>query len=76
MSTPSVPSQGSASQRAYDFAKWAILSIPLAPVAPPARFKRIDLKIDRVWQPALYVAGSADMRLVGMQVGEPRLIRE
>jgi DNA-binding GntR family transcriptional regulator len=26
MSTPSVPSQGSASQRAYDFAKWAILS--------------------------------------------------
>jgi O-antigen ligase len=57
-------------------AKWAILSIPLAPVAPPARFKRIDLKIDRVWQPALYVAGSADMRLVGMQVGEPRLIRE
>jgi hypothetical protein len=34
------------------------------------------LKIDRVWQPALYVAGSADMRLVGMQVGEPRLIRE
>jgi O-antigen ligase len=57
-------------------AKWAILSIPLAPVAPPARFKRIDLKIDRVWQPALYIAGSADMRLVGMQVGEPRLIRE
>ena len=57
-------------------ATWAILSLPLAPVAPPARFKRIDLKIDRVWQPALYIAGSADMRLVGMQVGEPRLIRE
>jgi hypothetical protein len=57
-------------------ATWAILSIPLPPVAPPARFKRIDLKIDGVWQPALYMAGSADMRLVGMQVGEPRLIRE
>jgi hypothetical protein len=57
-------------------ARWAILSIPLAPVAPPARFKRIDLKIDRVWQPALSMAGSADMRFVGVQVGEPRLIRE
>jgi hypothetical protein len=28
-----------------------------------------------MWQPALYIAGSADMRMVGVQVGEPRLFR-
>jgi O-antigen ligase len=57
-------------------ARWAIISLPLAPVAPPIQFKRIDLRVDRVWQPALYIAGSADMRKVGVQVGEPRLFRE
>jgi hypothetical protein len=57
-------------------ARWAIISLPLTPVAPPIQFKRIDLRVDRVWQPALYIAGSADMRKVGVQVGEPRLFRE
>jgi O-antigen ligase len=57
-------------------ATWAILSLPLPTIVPPARFKRIDLKVDRVWQPALYIAGNADMRFVGVQVGDPRLIRE
>jgi O-antigen ligase len=55
---------------------WAIVSLPLADAVPPARFKRVDLKVDRVWQPAIYIAGSADMRAVGVQVGEPRLVRE
>jgi hypothetical protein len=54
---------------------WAILSIPLAEAWPPTRIKRIDLRADRVWQPALYIAGSADMRMVGVQVGEARLFR-
>jgi hypothetical protein len=57
-------------------ARWAIISLPLGPVLPPTQFKRIDLRVDRVWQPALYVAGSADMRKVGVQVGQPRLFRE
>ena len=57
-------------------ASWAIISLPLDPVLPPIQYKRIDLRIDRVWQPALYIAGSADMRRVGVQVGEPRLFRE
>jgi O-antigen ligase len=57
-------------------ATWAILSIRLPDAVPPTRFKRIDLRVDRVWQPALYIAGNADMRSVGVQVGEPRLIRE
>ena len=54
----------------------AIISLPLDPVPPPIQYKRIDLRIDRVWQPALYIAGSADMRRVGVQIGEPRLFRE
>ncbi|MCU1381464.1 MAG: hypothetical protein JWL71_161 [Acidobacteria bacterium] len=55
---------------------WAIISVPLAPAAPRVQFKRIDLRVDRVWQPALYIAGSADLRAVGVQVGEPRLFRD
>ena len=54
---------------------WATLSLELPEVAPPARFNRIDLKIDRTWQPALYLAGSADMRAVGVQVGTIQLLR-
>jgi hypothetical protein len=53
-----------------------IMSIRLPDAVPPMRFKRIDLKLDRVWQPALYTPGSADMRPVGVQVGELRLVRE
>ena len=56
-------------------ATWAIVSLRLPDAVPPMRFKRIDLKLDRVWQPALYTAGSADMRLVGVQVGELQLSR-
>jgi len=40
------------------------------PDAPPASVRRIDLRVDRPWQPAIYIAGSADMRTVGVQVGE------
>jgi hypothetical protein len=57
-------------------ATWAIVSLRLPDAVPPTQFKRIDLTVDRVWQPALYIAGSADMRAVGVQVGEPRLFRE
>jgi hypothetical protein len=57
-------------------ATWAIISVRLPDALPPLPFKRIDLKVDRVWQPAVYIAGSADMRSVGVQVGEPRLIRD
>ncbi len=54
--------------------RWQELEIPLPDVGLP--YKRIDLKVDHTWQPALYIAGSADMRRVGVQVGEPRLFRE
>ena len=57
-------------------AAWTIVSLRLPAASPLTRFKRVDVKVDRVWQPALYIAGSADMRPVGVQVGEPRLIRD
>jgi O-antigen ligase len=57
-------------------AKWAIISLRLPDAIPPTGFKRIDLRMDRVWQPAVYIAGSADMRVVGVQVGEPRQLRD
>jgi O-antigen ligase len=53
--------------------QWSTIEIVLPHVEPPARFTRVDLRVDQVWQPALYVAGSADMRSVGVQVGEYEL---
>ena len=55
---------------------WTILELALPDVGAPARFKRIDLRVDRTWQPALHIAGNADMRSVGIQVGEAHLFRE
>ena len=55
---------------------WAIIDVQLPGIGPPTTFKRIDLKVDRTWQPALYLAGSADTRSVGVQVGELQLLRE
>ena len=48
---------------------WTVLGVTM-PDAPPASVRRIDLRVDRPWQPAIYIAGSADMRTVGVQVGE------
>jgi hypothetical protein len=53
---------------------WASISLPLSPDASPSTYRRIDLKVDRTWRPALVVPGSAEMRSVGIQVGEPRTI--
>ena len=57
-------------------ATWSMLTIPLPPIAPPQQFTRIDLKVDRVWQPAVYLAGYAEMRHVGIQLGETRMFRD
>jgi O-antigen ligase len=54
---------------------WETVDLDLPDVAPPVRFKRIDFKTVRTWQPALYIAGSYDMRPVGMQIGECELSR-
>ena len=54
---------------------WTIIDLPLPGAAPPTRFTRIDLRMDRTWQPGVYIAGSADLRRVGVQLGEPRVFR-
>lgn len=55
---------------------WAIVNLELPDAVPPTRFKRINLKVDRTWQPAVYQPGSADLRSVGVQIGEVRMFRE
>ena len=43
---------------------------------PMSKFPLVrDLFVDRSWQPALYIAGSYDMRHVGIQIGECELVR-
>ena len=56
--------------------EWANLNVVLPDVAPPIRYKRIDLRVDRTWQPGVYLPGSSDMRPLGIQVGEVRLFHE
>jgi hypothetical protein len=54
---------------------WTTLVVAVPEVSPPARLKRIDLRVDKTWRPALYIAGSADLRDVGVQLGECELER-
>ncbi len=57
-STPVVPS-------------WTTIAIDLPPTTDPTRTRRVDLRVSPgVWQPALQIAGSGDLRHVGVQVGE------
>jgi hypothetical protein len=59
--------------RATIHCSWATIEVGPPPVAPPTRFQRIDLKVNVAWQPALYIPGNADLRFVGIQVGEFQL---
>ena len=56
-------------------AVWTDIYVPLGDVPAPKGYRRVDLRVDRTWQPAVYVPGSADLRNVGVQVGEPSLER-
>jgi hypothetical protein len=51
---------------------WSTLNLTLPALDSISGFTRIDLRVDRTWQPALYIPGSADMREVGVQVAAPR----
>jgi len=50
--------------------EWAVLNLELPPVQQGQRFKRIDLKVQETWQPAVYLPGNSDLRRIGIQVGE------
>ena len=54
---------------------WVTISVAVPSVDPLNRYKRIDLRVDRTWQPALFVAGETDLRAVGVQVGECEFVR-
>jgi hypothetical protein len=54
---------------------WADIYVPLGDVPTPKGYRRVDVRVDRAWQPAVYIPGSADLRTVGIQVGEPRVER-
>ena len=66
---------GAFQNRATILDRWTTLVVTLPEGGLPARLRRIDFRVDRTWQPAIYIAGSADMRAVGIQVGEPRVDR-
>jgi O-antigen ligase len=54
---------------------WVTISVAVPSVDPLNRYKRIDLRVDRTWQLALFVAGETDLRAVGVQVGECEFVR-
>jgi hypothetical protein len=62
--------------RASVHSTWSTIDVGLAGVTAPSRFKRIDLRANRDWQPALFIPGSGDLRSVGVQVGESRLVTQ
>jgi O-antigen ligase len=52
---------------------WITLNLELSPLDTLQAYRRIDLKVDRTWQPAIYIPGSREIRSVGVQVGEVKV---
>jgi len=50
--------------------EWAVVNLELPYAQQGQRFKRIDLKVQQTWQPAVYLPGNRDLRRIGVQVGE------
>jgi len=50
--------------------------VVLPPLPSLQRYKRVDLRVPRTWQPAVYLPGSSDLRKVGVQVGEVKVFYE
>jgi len=49
---------------------WVTVNVELPPLDTLQAYRRIDLKVDRTWKPAIYIPGSREMRSVGVQIGE------
>lgn len=49
---------------------WDVLNVELPPLQTLQQYKRVDLKVDRTWKPAIYIPGNSDLRTVGVQIGE------
>jgi hypothetical protein len=55
---------------------WTVLNVVLPAPQLLQRYKRVDLRVPRTWQPAVYLPGSRDLRTVGVQVGEVKVFYE
>ncbi len=55
--------------------RWTMIALDMPVTVPPNDFVRVNLKVDRTWQPATVISGSTDARTVGVQVGEHRVVR-
>jgi O-antigen ligase len=53
---------------------WVDLDVALPPGDRSMGVTRVDLKIDRAWQPGVYVAGSSDLNPRGIQVADFRVV--
>jgi O-antigen ligase len=70
-----VSTDGDRPVRTLVYGEWNDLDVRLREADPMIVARRVNLRVERTWQPALYVPGSAEMRHVGIQVGEPEIIQ-
>ena len=70
-----VSTDGERPVRTLVYGEWNDLVVRLREADPMIVVRRVNLRVERTWQPALYVPGSAEMRRVGIQVGEYEIIQ-
>ena len=70
-----VSTDGGRPVRTLVYGEWNDLFVRLRDADPMIVMRRVNLRVERTWQPALYVPGSAEMRRVGIQVGEYEIIQ-
>jgi hypothetical protein len=69
-----VASAGATTVRAFVIDRWSTIAVDLPPVEPPLAFGRINIRTNSLSRPMLFMPGSADSRIVGIQVGEYRAV--
>ena len=69
-----ITSGGATVGRAYVTSAWSTVALDVIPPAPPVAFGRVNIRSNRLSRPMLFTAGSADARVVGVQVGEYRAV--
>ena len=65
---------GTTLARAFVTNQWQTIAVDLQRPVPPLEFGRINIKTNRLSRPILFTPGSADTRVVGVQVGEYRVV--
>jgi len=70
-----ISTDGERPVRTLVYGAWNDLDVRLREADPMIAVRRVNLRVERTWQPALYVPGSAEMRSVGIQVGEYEIVQ-